>query len=149
MRGDLDLVGVSAWHREPPLDAFTPPVPVRQLLLPRRALYESWQLLRRPLVERATGLVDVVHDMGYVVPPSRAPLVATVHDSCFFPKSSGPLHVAFRRRAETGIRARATSRQTRDVSLASLDRRVSCRGHRAGAPAVGAVGDARTFPRER
>ena len=83
MRGDLDLVGVSAWHREPPLDAFTPPVPVRQLLLPRRALYESWQLLRAPLVERATGPVDVVHDMGYVVPPSRAPLVATVHDLWF------------------------------------------------------------------
>jgi glycosyltransferase involved in cell wall biosynthesis len=81
--GDLDLVGVAAWHRQPPLDAFTPPVPVRQLPLPRRVLYESWQLLRAPLVERATGPVDVVHDMGYVVPPSRAPLVATVHDLWF------------------------------------------------------------------
>lgn len=82
-RGDIDLVGVAAWHREPPLEPFAPPVPVRQLPLPRRALYESWQWLRAPRVERATGPVDVVHDMGYVVPPSRAPLVATVHDLWF------------------------------------------------------------------
>jgi len=82
-RGDLDLVGVAARHRDPPSDAFRPPVPVRQHSLPRRALYESWQWLRRPVVERATGPVDVVHDMGYVVPPSRAPLVATVHDLLF------------------------------------------------------------------
>jgi glycosyltransferase involved in cell wall biosynthesis len=82
-RDDLDLVGVSARHRQPPPDAFLPPVPVRQLPLPRRALYETWQWLRRPLVERATGPVDVVHDAGYVVPPSTAPLVATVHDLLF------------------------------------------------------------------
>ena len=82
-RGDLELVGVSARHREPPPDAFAPPVPVRQLPLPRRALYESWQWLRMPTVERATGSVDVVHDMGYVVPPSRAPLIGTVHDLWF------------------------------------------------------------------
>ena len=82
-RGDLDLVGVSARHREPPAGAFAPPVPVRQLPLPRRALYECWQWLRMPAVERATGPVDVVHDMGYVVPPSRAPLIATVHDLWF------------------------------------------------------------------
>lgn len=82
-RGDLDLVGVSARHRDPPLDAFRPPVPVRQLPLSRRVLYESWQWLRHPVVERATGPVDVVHDVGYVVPPSKAPLVATVHDLWF------------------------------------------------------------------
>jgi glycosyltransferase involved in cell wall biosynthesis len=58
-------------------------VAVRPSRLPRRALYESWQWLRRPLVERVTGPVDVVHDAGYVVPPSRSPLVATVHDLLF------------------------------------------------------------------
>lgn len=82
-RSDLDLVGVSARHREPPPEAFRPPVPVRQLPLPRRVLYEAWQWLRHPVVERATGAVDVVHDAGYVVPPSNAPLVATVHDLLF------------------------------------------------------------------
>src|SRR5262249_52276098 len=82
-RGDRELVGVAARHRsEPPADP-VPPVPVRHLPLRRRALYEAWQVLRMPVVERASGTVDVVHDAGYVVPPSRAPLVATVHDLLF------------------------------------------------------------------
>jgi glycosyltransferase involved in cell wall biosynthesis len=82
-RDDLSLVGVAARHDHPPVAAFVPPVPVEHLPLPRRVLYETWQLLRLPRVERATGPVDVVHDMGYVVPPSRASLVATVHDLMF------------------------------------------------------------------
>ena len=82
-RGDVDLVGVAARHRRPPPVDLVPPVPVRHLSLGRRALYETWQRLRSPVVERATGPVDVVHDAGYVVPPSRAPLIATVHDLLF------------------------------------------------------------------
>jgi glycosyltransferase involved in cell wall biosynthesis len=82
-RDGLELVGVAARHDRPPDPSFVPPVPVRHLPLPRRALYEAWQLARFPHVERATGPVDVVHDMGYVVPPSRAPLVATIHDLMF------------------------------------------------------------------
>lgn len=82
-RSDVDVVGVAARHRRPPVDAFAVPVPVRQLPMPRRLLYETWQWLRWPPVERATGRVDVAHDMGYVVPPSRAPLVATIHDLWF------------------------------------------------------------------
>jgi glycosyltransferase involved in cell wall biosynthesis len=81
--GDLDLVGVAARHRRPPPDPFIPPIPVRSMPFPRRVLYESWQWLRWPPIERATGPVDVVHDAGYVVPPSKAPLVATVHDLLF------------------------------------------------------------------
>jgi glycosyltransferase involved in cell wall biosynthesis len=95
-RGDLDLVGVSARHVEPPPEAFRLPVPVRQLPLPRRALYEAWQWLRHPVVERATGPVDVVHDAGYVVPPSDAPLVATVHDLLFL---TYPEHYTWHSRA--------------------------------------------------
>jgi glycosyltransferase involved in cell wall biosynthesis len=79
----LELIGVAARHDRPPDPSFVPPVPVRHLPLPRRALYETWQLARFPRVERATGPVDVVHDMGYAVPPSRAPLVATIHDLMF------------------------------------------------------------------
>jgi glycosyltransferase involved in cell wall biosynthesis len=82
-RGDLELVGVAARHRRPPAADLVPPVPVRQIGLPRRLLYEAWQWVRRPRVESATGAVDVVHDMGFVVPPSRAPLVATIHDLLF------------------------------------------------------------------
>jgi glycosyltransferase involved in cell wall biosynthesis len=82
-RDDRDLVGIAARHRaEPPAD-LVPPVPVRHFPLGRRALYEAWQVLRMPVVERVSGPVDVFHDAGYVVPPSRAPLVATVHDLLF------------------------------------------------------------------
>ena len=78
--GEVDLVGVAARHREPPPEAWRPSVPVRQLPLPRQALYRTWHRLRRPAVERATGPVDVVHATGYAIPPRTAPLVATLHD---------------------------------------------------------------------
>ena len=79
----LDLVGVAARHREPPPDPFLPVIPIRHLGLSRRLLYETWRWLRRPPIEVATGPVDVFHDMGYTFPPSRAPAVATVHDTWF------------------------------------------------------------------
>ena len=82
-RGDLSLVGVAARHDRPPEASYVFPIPVRHLPLPRRLLYESWQWARLPHVERATGPVDVVHDAGYVSPPSHAPLVSTVHDLMF------------------------------------------------------------------
>lgn len=80
---DLDLVGIAARHPGPPREDLVPPVPVRHAALPRRALYGAWQWLGVPKVEATTGAVDLVHDAGYVVPPTRAPLVATVHDLLF------------------------------------------------------------------
>ncbi len=73
-RGDLELVGVAARHREDPPDPWRPPIPVTHLPLPRLALYESWHRLRRPSVERATGTVDVIHvvaaqDCGLAINP--------------------------------------------------------------------------------
>lgn len=82
-RDDVAVVGVSARHRSPPPTAFTPPVPVRQLPLPRRVLYETWHGLRWPPVQMATGRVDVVHATTSAIPPRSAPLVVTVHDLAF------------------------------------------------------------------
>src|SRR4249920_325356 len=83
-RPEVELVGVAAWHRRPPPAPFVPPVPVRSLPLPRRALYEAWRRLGWPPVERATGPVDVVHATTILVPPRKAsPLVVTVHDLAF------------------------------------------------------------------
>jgi glycosyltransferase involved in cell wall biosynthesis len=83
-RPAVELVGVSAFHRHPPAAAFAPPVPVRALPLPRRALYEAWRRLGWPPVERAAGPVDVVHATTILVPPRKAaPLVVTVHDLAF------------------------------------------------------------------
>ncbi len=79
----LDLVGVSALHRHPPAPPWVPPIPVRQLALPRLALYEAWHLMRRPAVQRATGPVDLIHATGVAVPPHSAPLVLTVHDLAY------------------------------------------------------------------
>ena len=82
-RDDVEVIGVAARHSEPPLMAWRPPMEVRHLSLPRRALYESWHTLRRPRVEKATGPVDVIHATGMAVPPRSAPLVVTVHDLAF------------------------------------------------------------------
>jgi len=81
--GEVDQVGVSAWHRQAPLPAWRPPLPVEALALPRLALYEAWHRLRRPAVSRATGPVDVIHATGMAVPPPSSPLVVTVHDLAF------------------------------------------------------------------
>jgi glycosyltransferase involved in cell wall biosynthesis len=82
-RPDVEVVGVSAWHRRPPADPWRPPVPVRRLPLPRPALYEAWHGLRRPRVEAATGPVDVLHVVGGAVAAAGAPLVVTIHDLAF------------------------------------------------------------------
>jgi glycosyltransferase involved in cell wall biosynthesis len=80
--GGVDLVGVAAAHRRPAPAAFALPegMAVGHLPLPRKALYESWHLTRRPAVERVTGPVHLVHATYLAVPPRSAPLVVTVHD---------------------------------------------------------------------
>lgn len=77
---DVDLVGVSAHHRDLPRAEWMLPIEIEQLPLPRRLLYESWHRLRHPQIERATGPVDVVHATTMAIPPRSAPLVVTVHD---------------------------------------------------------------------
>ncbi len=75
----LDVVGIAAAHSGPPAQEWLPSVPVGHLPLPRLALYESWQVLRRPRVKRA----DVIHATGVAMPPRSAPIVLTVHDLAF------------------------------------------------------------------
>lgn len=82
-RTDVEVIGVAARHGAQPAEPFNPPVDVVQLPLPRLALYEAWHGLRWPAIERATGPVDVVHATAVAVPPTRAPLVMTIHDLAF------------------------------------------------------------------
>jgi glycosyltransferase involved in cell wall biosynthesis len=89
-RSDVELVGVAARHGDPPPPAFVPPIPVSHLPLPRPALYEAWHALCWPAVERATGRVDVVHGTAVAVPPTKAPLVMTIHDLAFFADPTQP-----------------------------------------------------------
>jgi glycosyltransferase involved in cell wall biosynthesis len=78
-----DQVGVSARHRRPAPPAWAPSIPVRQLAVPRLALYELWSHGNLLPVEMATGRVDLVHATTIVPAASRAPLVVTVHDLAF------------------------------------------------------------------
>lgn len=82
-RSDIDIVGVAALHARAPDAAWTPPVPVRHLPLPRPALYEAWHRIRRPRVERATGAIDLIHATSFAIPPRSVPLVVTIHDLAF------------------------------------------------------------------
>jgi glycosyltransferase involved in cell wall biosynthesis len=78
--GEVDLVGVSARHKEPPSQPWVPPILVEQLRVPRLVMYEGWHHLGWPHVEDATGPVDLIHATGVAVPPRSVPLVVTVHD---------------------------------------------------------------------
>lgn len=126
-RGDVDLVGVAARHRELPDQPWTPPVAVRQLPLPRLALYEAWHGLRWPPVQRATGAVDVVHATAVAMPPSRgAPVVVTIHDLAFL---HDPAH--FTRHGVRFFR-RATDLARRDAALVLCSSRATvedCAAH--------------------
>lgn len=82
-RRNVELTGVSAWHKTRPPVRFRVSVPIEWLPLPRIALYESWHRVRRPRVEFATGPVEVVHATTFAIPPRSAPLVVTVHDLAF------------------------------------------------------------------
>jgi glycosyltransferase involved in cell wall biosynthesis len=57
-----------------------PPPGARHLKLPLRIVQRSWSLTSRPSVEALVGPVDVVHSLDLHPPPSRHPIVATVHD---------------------------------------------------------------------
>jgi glycosyltransferase involved in cell wall biosynthesis len=80
---DIELVGVAGRHRRPPRPEFRPPIPVRRLALARPWLYEAWNRTGHPLVERATGPVDVCHSTTAIPAPTRAAHVVTVHDVAF------------------------------------------------------------------
>jgi len=107
----LELVGVSARHRQPPSSTWSPSIEVKQLPLPRLALYESWHRLRWPDVEHATGRVDVIHATGMAMPPATAPIVVTVHDLAFLRDPS-----QFTRRGVSFFR-RAIDLARRDASI--------------------------------
>ena len=80
---DLRLTGVAAWHREPPDPVFDPGVRVRHVPLPAPVMYDLWARVRQPRVEHIVRDVDVVHGTTILVPPTRKPLVVTIHDLAF------------------------------------------------------------------
>lgn len=80
---ELEMTGVSAWHKDRVPHRFRLDTPIEWLPLPRTLLYESWHRMRRPKVQLATGRVDVIHATTLAIPPKTAPLVVTMHDLAF------------------------------------------------------------------
>jgi glycosyltransferase involved in cell wall biosynthesis len=60
-------------------DGATPPG-TRRVRVPLRVLQRSWRLTRLPRVEHFVRGIDLVHSTDLVPPPTRRPLVITVHD---------------------------------------------------------------------
>ena len=82
-RDDVEVVGVAGRHRQPPEPSFRPAVHVDQLPIARPWLYETWNRLGWPKVERVTGQVDVCHSTVAIPAATAAPHVVTVHDAAF------------------------------------------------------------------
>ncbi|MDQ2649501.1 MAG: glycosyltransferase family 4 protein, partial [Actinomycetota bacterium] len=82
-RGDVDQVGVSAWHLGSPEPVWRPAIEVKRLPLPRHLLYETWPRLGWPRVELATGPVDLVHLTAHLPMATRRPWVANAYDLHF------------------------------------------------------------------
>ncbi|NNE72352.1 MAG: glycosyltransferase family 4 protein [Acidimicrobiales bacterium] len=116
---DITLVGVASRHRDRP--SIDPGLVVRHLRWPRRPLYEAWHRFGKPVVESATGAVDVVHAAGGATPGAKAPLVVTVHDLAVehYPQHFTKNGRLFLRAANAAARQRASvvicpSESTRD-----------------------------------
>lgn len=67
--------------RRPAMIAGNQRVIRQQLPIPERWLTIAWQRLRLPVpVEQFVGEADLVHAPDFVAPPSRAPVIVTIHD---------------------------------------------------------------------
>ncbi|MDC7122975.1 glycosyltransferase family 4 protein [Cellulomonas fimi] len=126
LAGLADVTGLAAWHRRPAPADWAPTGRVRRVPLPRVALYEAWQRVRLPRAEWSVPAADVVHATTWAVPPTRRPLVVTVHDLAFLadPEHFTARGAAFFRRALDDVRRRADavvvpSATTRDECLAA------------------------------
>ncbi len=108
-RDDVDVIGVAGRHARPPAPAYRTDLTVRALPVARPWLYQTWLRFRWPLVEAATGPVDVCHATGLVPAASDAPLVVTVHDLAFrrFPERFTRHGARTMRRSLEVIRRRA------------------------------------------
>ena len=106
--GDVAVTGVRARHADAVPGAGLG-VPVAASRLPRRALYDAWNHLRRPRVPGPARGADVVHATTWAVPPRSAPLVVTVHDLAFLrsPEHFTPRGNRYFRRALEVVRREA------------------------------------------
>jgi len=84
-RDDVELVGyMVTGNRTHAASVTLPPgVPRRVTGVPARVLFRVWPHAAVPPIDWWTGRVDVVHGANFVVPPTRAAALVTVHDLAF------------------------------------------------------------------
>jgi glycosyltransferase involved in cell wall biosynthesis len=127
-RTDVDVTGfpVSVSGRAELRLALPPGVHARTPPLPARVLHGAWQRASWPRIDALLGHPDVVHGPNFVVPPSRAARVATVHDltTVRFPELCHAATLRFpdivRRAAAEGAWIHTPSHAVRDEVVAEL-----------------------------
>ncbi len=85
LAGRIDDGSLVLVHHGPEGESLFPGLEgVEEVRLPssRAFMGLAWHGFGRPRLERYLGELDLVHAPSLVYPPSRAPLVATVHDLC-------------------------------------------------------------------
>ena len=84
-RPELDVTGYAVtWRGRDALVAALPAgVRAATKPFPARIAQALWATVNVPRIEHWTGPVDVVHGTNFAAPPSRAPVVVTVHDLTF------------------------------------------------------------------
>jgi glycosyltransferase involved in cell wall biosynthesis len=146
-RPDLALTGYAVtWRGRGRLREVAPPgVAVVDRPMPARPLHEAWRRTDHPLIDRWIGRHDVVWGPNYVVPPTRAAALVTVHDltTLHFPELADGFTVAYpdlvRRAAARGAWVHTPTEFVRGEVIEHLgldpDRVVAIphgvRGHRA------------------
>jgi glycosyltransferase involved in cell wall biosynthesis len=75
-REDCQVVPFAVGRRSQPVPDGTRVYPV-----PLRIVHPVWEYVGLPRAEHLLGSVDVVHSLDLVPPPTRRPLVVTVHDT--------------------------------------------------------------------
>jgi glycosyltransferase involved in cell wall biosynthesis len=98
------------------------PPATRHVRVPLRVVQRAWAFARTPRAERLAPGCDLVHSPDLVPPPTRRPLVLTVHDlvALEHPELHPPRSVAIQRAQLAAARERATivvsvSAATRDA----------------------------------
>ena len=84
-RADVSLVAYAVTGRRTTASDLRLPagVPLCVTRVPARVLFDVWRWMAAPRIDRWTGRVDVVHGTNFVVPPTGAAALVTVHDTAF------------------------------------------------------------------
>jgi glycosyltransferase involved in cell wall biosynthesis len=127
-RDDVELTAFAVtWRGRGRLAEVVPPgVRVVDRPMAARPLHELWRRADHPLVDRWIGRHDAVWGPNFVVPPSRAAQIVTVHDltAVRFPELAGDFTLSFpglvRRAVRRGAWVHTPSAFVRDEVIATF-----------------------------